>query len=113
LSLQDFENEVTESWKKKFLSYRTELFTFLDFDNIPWNNNNAEHAIKAVALYRKNVSYSTEKGLQEYLVLLSIHETCKYRGINFFDFPKSGGLSISEYEKKFNRKKQKYRSMQK
>jgi len=44
-------------------------------------------------------------GLQKYLILLSIHETCKYRGINFFDFLKSGELNISEYEKKSNRKK--------
>jgi hypothetical protein len=27
----------------------TKMFTFLDFDDIPWNNNNAEHAIKAFA----------------------------------------------------------------
>ena len=104
LSFQNFETEIGESWKKKFLAHKTELFTFLDYDNIPWNNNNAEHAIKAVAFYRRNVLNTTEKGLQEYLVLLSIHETCKYRGINFFDFLKSGELNISEYEKKVCRK---------
>jgi hypothetical protein len=105
LNLQNFETEIAESWKKKFLSYKTELFTFLDFDNVPWNNNNGEHAIKAVALYRRNVSCTTEKGLQEYLVLLSIHETCKFRGINFFDFLKSNELNVSEYEEKVCRKK--------
>ena len=105
LSLQNFETEIAERWKKRFLSYKTELFTFLDYDNIPWNNNNGEHAIKAVAFYRRNVSNTTEKALQEYLVLLSIHETCKFRGINFFDFLKSGELNVSEYEKKVSRKK--------
>ena len=29
---------------------RNTMFTFLDFDDVPWNNNNAEHAIKAFAL---------------------------------------------------------------
>ena len=24
------------------------LFTFLDYDGVPWNNNNAEHAIKGL-----------------------------------------------------------------
>ena len=104
ISLQDFETEIAERWKKKFLSYKTELFTFLDYDNIPWNNNNGEHAIKAVAFYRRNVSNTTEKALQEYLVLLSIHETCKFRGINFFDFLKSNEINVSEYEERFLRK---------
>jgi len=27
---------------------RDKLFTFLSYDGIPWNNNNAEHAIKAL-----------------------------------------------------------------
>jgi hypothetical protein len=105
INFQEFETEIAERWKKKFLSYKTELFTFLDYDNVPWNNNNGEHAIKAVAFYRRNVSNTTEKALQEYLVLLSIHETCKFRGINFFDFIKSDELCISEYEKKIKKKK--------
>ncbi len=29
---------------------RNTMFTFLNFDDIPWNNNNAEHAIKALTL---------------------------------------------------------------
>ena len=32
---------------------RNKMFTFLDFDNVPWNNNNAEHAIKKLAAYRE------------------------------------------------------------
>jgi hypothetical protein len=28
---------------------RDTMFTFLNFDDVPWNNNNAEHAIKAFA----------------------------------------------------------------
>jgi hypothetical protein len=29
---------------------------------------------------------STIKGLREYLILLSISETCKYKGVSFLDF---------------------------
>ena len=32
------------------------LFTFLAYDGIPWNNNNAEHAIKAFARLRNSAS---------------------------------------------------------
>ena len=53
LSIMDFETEICTKWQKRFNSFKNELFTFLDYDGIPWNNNNAETAIKAVALYRR------------------------------------------------------------
>jgi hypothetical protein len=63
------------------------LFTFLDRDWVPWNNNNAEHAIKAFVRLRNIIGgTSTIKGLREYLILLSISETCKYKGVSFLDF---------------------------
>ena len=31
---------------------RERLFTFLRYDAVPWNNNNAEHAIKSFARLR-------------------------------------------------------------
>jgi hypothetical protein len=34
---------------------RDKLFTFLSYDGVPWNNNNAEHAIKAFARLRKAI----------------------------------------------------------
>ena len=40
---------------------------------MPWNNNNAEHAIKAFARLRNAIGANgTPKGVREYLVLLSI-----------------------------------------
>ena len=95
LNNMEFETELCEKWQKRFYSLREELFTFLNYDGIPWNNNNAESAIKAVALYRREVDgLPTPKRLQEYLVLLSLHQTCKYRGINFMEFLKWGKSSI-------------------
>ncbi len=32
------------------------LFTFLDYDGVPWNNNNAEHAIKHFAIFRRTMN---------------------------------------------------------
>ena len=74
---------------------------FLDYDSVPWNNNNAEHAIKAFAAVRKGIGgTSTEKGIQEYLILLSICETCKYKGVSFLGFLRSGEKDIDAFIKK-------------
>ena len=32
---------------------RDKLFTFIKYDGVPWNNNNAENAIKRFAYYRR------------------------------------------------------------
>jgi len=85
-----FTSEIGLSLKKRFQKNKGKLFTFLDYDNVPWNNNNAEHAIKAFAVHRRNFNgMMSEKGINEFLIILSIYETCKFRGINFWDFIKS------------------------
>ena len=74
------------------------LFTFLDYDDVPWNNNNAEHAIKAFAMLRHVIEgVTTEKGIHEYLVLLSVCETCKFKNVNFLDFLRSGMKDIDGF----------------
>ena len=98
--------EICLKWKKRFLSVQGELFTFIDYNGIPWNNNNAETAIKAVALYRRDSEgLTTKKGIQEYLPLLTIQQTCKYRGVNFFKFLQSGETSISKFSTRKNGRK--------
>ena len=74
------------------------LFTFLSHDGIPWNNNNAEHAIKAFARLRKAIEgLSTPRGIEEYLILLSVRQTCKYSGLDFLDFLRSGETDIGVF----------------
>jgi len=95
LSVRSYKTEVALAYKKRFEKNRDKLFTFLDHDGVPWNNNNAEHAIKAFALLRNVIGpNSTPKGISEYLVLLSISETCKCRGVDFLTFLRSGELDI-------------------
>jgi Transposase IS66 family len=77
---------------------RDKLFTFLTYDGVPWNNNNAEHAIKAFARLRRAIEgLSTPKGIEEYLILLSVCQTCKYMGVDFLDFLRSGGKDIHAF----------------
>ena len=54
-----------------------------------WNNNNAEHAMKAFATLRRVIegSTTTERGLRDYFILLSLCETCKYKNVDFLGFP--------------------------
>ncbi len=77
---------------------RNKMFTFLDFDDIPWNNNNAEHAVKAFASLRRVIEGpTTENGLRDFLVLLSLCETCKFKNVEFLDFLRSGARDIDSF----------------
>jgi predicted RecB family nuclease len=96
LAERDYQTDVAIGYKRRFERNSGKLFTFLDHDGIPWNNNNAEHAIKAFARLRRSIDgKSSQKGIRDYLVLLSVSETCKYRGMSFLNFLKSGRSDIS------------------
>lgn len=98
---RDYRSTLAEQYQKRFLKNRNTLFTFLDYDNVSWNNNNAEHAIIPFAKYRtiRGVDFS-ERTIGQYLLLLSIQQTCHYRGIRLLDFLKSRELSIDKYLKR-------------
>jgi hypothetical protein len=90
-------SRIAEKFRKRIAKYGDRLFTFLDYDGIPWNNNNAENAIKPFAKYRRLVrGRITEPGLSDYLVLLSVAHTCKYRGVSFLEFLLSGDQQIPD-----------------
>ena len=98
LSEQPFQSEAAETLRKRLLKYKDKLFTFIEYDGVPWNNNNAEHAIKAFASYREYAEGTiSEKGLGGYLVLLSLYQSCKYRGMSFLKFLKSGMRNLDEF----------------
>ena len=86
-----------EKFRKRIVKCGDRLFTFLDYDGVPWNNNNAENSIKPFAKYRRLVrGRITEPGLRDYLVLLSIAHTCKYRGVSLLDFLLSKAQQIPD-----------------
>lgn len=81
------DSELVEKYRNRFVKYWPKMFTFLDFDGVPWNNNNAEHAIKRFAKYRRNADGCyTERSLKEYLVLASVLETCEFNKVNVLKF---------------------------
>jgi hypothetical protein len=87
LSGQRFRSEAAASLQNRLMKYRDKLFAFLEHDGVPWNNNNAENAIKYFAYYREDTAgIMKESGLTNYLVLMSIGHTCQYKGISFLKF---------------------------
>ena len=93
-----YNTEVSRKWRDRFEKNRDKLFTFLTYDGVPWNNNNAEHGnksfCKTASPYR---GLSSPKGIEEYLILLSVCQTCRYSGVDFLDFLRSGQKDINAF----------------
>jgi predicted RecB family nuclease len=110
LEARVYRSELAESYQRRLLKYQGKLFTFLDHDGIPWNNNNAEHAVKAFAYYRRvSDGMLEEGGLSDYLVLLSVYQTCKYRGVSFLKFLLSGEDDVAAFCQRGRKKKRRPR----
>ena len=99
INTREISSEPAAHYQARFQKYRNKLFTFLDYDSIPWNNNNAEHAIKKIAKFRRASTKHTmeESGLADYLLLLSLYATCEYRGVSFLRFLLTRERNIDKY----------------
>src|SRR5260370_16394341 len=76
LLAREYKTELAQKAQDRFRRNQGKLFTFLDHDNVPWNNNNAEHAIKAFAALRNVIeAHSTESRCRDSLVLLIFYPT--------------------------------------
>ncbi|NWG03600.1 MAG: TM0106 family RecB-like putative nuclease [Syntrophaceae bacterium] len=84
---RDFSSELANKYKKKFQKSGAKMFTFLDHDGVPWNNANAEQAIRRFAKLRTHADGRfTERSLREYLVLVTVFETCEFNNVNVLKF---------------------------
>ncbi len=100
LERRGYQTDLAQKCQKRLLKNRHTLFTFCSYDGIPWHNNNAEHAIKALVSLRRQVSgLSSEKGMQEYMTLLSLCETCRFQGLSFLEFLRSGERDLQAFAK--------------
>ncbi len=60
------------------------LFTFMEYEGVPWHNNDAERAIRQGVLHRKiSGGRRTWTGAEIFEVVLSVYETTKKRGQRF------------------------------
>jgi predicted RecB family nuclease len=97
VSGKHYSSEIAQGYQRRFGKYKEKLFVFLEHDGVPWNNNNAENAVKRFVFLRRVIGgSSTEEGIKEYLKLLSIRETLRRKNISFLEFllAKQPDLSI-------------------
>lgn len=85
LSLIDsnWEDSHAKRLIKRLRRHRNDLFTFLDQDGVPFENNHAERCIRPAEIIRKN-SYGnrSERGADGQAVLMSMFRTLKQRGLD-------------------------------
>ena len=96
---QQYDSEYTLKYQKRLIRYKEGLFEFINHDNIPWNNNMAERAIRCLAIQRK-ISGSFYKSLiDDFLLLLSLSQTCRFQEKSFLKFLISKEKDLDKFKK--------------
>jgi hypothetical protein len=91
-----FSSELALTYQRRLKKVASKLFTFLDYDGVPWNNNGAEHAVKSFMKFKRTSDgLFSERSLTEALVMLSILETCKLNGVKRLRFLLSGKTDLA------------------
>ncbi len=73
----------TRRLTKRLRKYAEYLFTFLDYDHVPFENNFAERQIRPAVILRKNSqSNRSDRGAATQAILMSVYRTLKLRGLN-------------------------------
>jgi hypothetical protein len=96
---REYRSEVTETYRKRFDRYRDSLFTFLNEDGIPWENNMAERAIRQLAVQRKISGTFFKRSAGHYLLLLAISQTCRFQGKSFLKFLLSKETDVDSFRR--------------
>jgi hypothetical protein len=95
---REYSCDVTAKYQKRFQRYADSLFTFLEGDGIPWNNNTAERAIRHLAVQRKISGSLFQSGAEDYLRLLGVAQTCRFQEKSFLHFLLSGEEDVDQYK---------------
>src|SRR5688572_27548177 len=86
-SSSTFQTEIAQQYQNRIRKNRDRMFQFLGYDNVSWNNTNAEHAIKMLATHvNKDVNAYRATTIADTLKVVSICQTCKYREVRFLKF---------------------------
>jgi transposase len=80
---QPWEQAHARRLMKRLRRHASELFTFLDHPEVPFDNNHGERQIRPAVIARKN-SYAngSEDGAETQAILMSVFRTLKQRGRN-------------------------------
>jgi hypothetical protein len=95
---KQYTSELVIKYQKRFVRYRESLFTFLEYDGIPWHNNTAERALRHIAQQLQISMSLREVTTHQYLRLLGIKQTCRFQNKSFFQFLLSREIDIDLFE---------------
>ncbi len=93
-----YQSNLAQHYRKRFARYKDGLFVFLTRDGIAWNNNMAERAIRHLAVQRKISGSFFESGMQHYLLLLGIAQTCRFQGKSLLEFLLSASQDVDAFQ---------------
>ena len=83
MALAEYSDADASRLGKRLLRHCDQLFTFLDYDDVPFDNNLAERMIRPAVILRKNSqSNRSERGAATQAVLMSIYRTLKLGGFH-------------------------------
>ena len=97
-----YKSDIAKKYQKRLYRYRENLFVFLEYDGIPWNNNMAERALRHFAVQRKISGSFFESGIKDYLILLGVTQTCRFQNKPLLEFLMSGEKDIDQFKGKKN-----------
>jgi hypothetical protein len=94
---QHYQSELVLKYQNRFIQYRASLFTFLEYDGIPWENNTAERALRPLTVQEKISGSFSPSLMPDYLRLLAMRQTCRFQGKAFFQFLFSGETDLDKF----------------
>ena len=94
----EYTSDLAKNFQRRFVKYGEKLFTFLDYDGVPWNNNMGERALRHLAIQRKISGSFFAKGANDYLRLLGIAQSCRFQDKLFLRFLLSEERDVDTYK---------------
>lgn len=83
LAAEEHRDGDTRRLTKRLRKYAEYIFTFLDYADVPFENNFAERQIRPAVILRKNSqSNRSDRGAATQAILMSVYRTLKLRGLN-------------------------------
>ena len=97
ITSRSYRSEPVRTYQKRLRRYRQSLFTFLEYDGIPWNNNMGERALRHLTVQRKISGSFYESLAPAYLLLLGLAQTCRFQDKSLLKYSSSRARRISTH----------------
>lgn len=99
ITTRAYKSDLCIKYQGRFIRYQESLFTFLEYDNVPWHNNSAENALRHITLQANTSGAFHASVINEYLTLLGIRQSCKFQKKSFLKFLISGETNFDNFSK--------------